>query len=446
MKRILLALVALLACGASYGQAYSVFKPGGNLTGTWNSQTVGEYLVNAQTGTTYTLALSDVNSLVTMNNAAANTLTIPTNASVAFPIGTIVRVQQIGAGVTTVSPAGGVTITNAAGITFKGGPATTSFLIGFRYGHVTFKKTGTDTWDITEYFNGTLLLNNFSDVSCTPNAYCPQIVAAGGAASWLSLGAGRGSSPVLGRAYVNYFGLNGTGDMLWETTGNNDQFTMSFPSGGGLSGIYMKNDTGNGLQLTVNGSADPSGSCGYGATFYPFVPSWKGCSVLDTNSGGAGFLLVLDNAVANMFLTQNSEMHWAGYSATPVIWEDIESAATTDAQVTLGDSTQGTSTLALKGPTRASVTVNGVPVGGSYTGTTGAIGGGALVAGACTSGTVAVGSSTTAMAVIASPVTYPGDGIFWHGYVSAAGTVTVKVCASVAATPIASNYNVRVFP
>lgn len=78
------------------------------------------------------------------------------------------------------------------------------------------------------------------------------------------------------------------------------------------------------------------------------------------------------------------------------------------------------------------------------TGTTGSIGGGALLAGACTSGTVAVTSSTTAMAVQASPVTYPGDGNYWLAYVSTAGTVTVKVCGAVAGTPTASTYNVRV--
>lgn len=77
-------------------------------------------------------------------------------------------------------------------------------------------------------------------------------------------------------------------------------------------------------------------------------------------------------------------------------------------------------------------------------GTTGSIGGGALLAGACTSGTVAITGTTTNMAVLASPVTYPGDGNYWMGYVSSAGTVTVKVCAAVAGTPSASVYNVRV--
>lgn len=80
----------------------------------------------------------------------------------------------------------------------------------------------------------------------------------------------------------------------------------------------------------------------------------------------------------------------------------------------------------------------------TLSGTTGSIGGGALLAGACTSGTVAVTGSTTAMSVVATPVTYPGDGTDWKGYVSSAGTVTVKVCALVAVTPTAGNYNVRV--
>jgi hypothetical protein len=77
-------------------------------------------------------------------------------------------------------------------------------------------------------------------------------------------------------------------------------------------------------------------------------------------------------------------------------------------------------------------------------GTTGSIGGSALAAGACSSGTVSVSAATTSMAVAATPSTYPGDGNVWNGYVSASGTVTVKVCAIVAGTPTASTYNVRV--
>lgn len=78
------------------------------------------------------------------------------------------------------------------------------------------------------------------------------------------------------------------------------------------------------------------------------------------------------------------------------------------------------------------------------TGTTGSIGGGALVAGQCASGTVTVTGATTAMAIAVTPVTYPGDGSDWKAYVSSSNTITVKVCAIVALTPTASTYNVRV--
>lgn len=65
---------------------------------------------NAQTGTTYTLALTDAGKRVTLSNASAITLTVDTNANVAFPVGTIIDLLQIGAGQVTVAAAGGVTI------------------------------------------------------------------------------------------------------------------------------------------------------------------------------------------------------------------------------------------------------------------------------------------------------------------------------------------------
>ena len=61
---------------------------------------------NAQTGTTYTFVLADAdNKLVTASNASAQTYSIPTNATTAFPIGTQLNLIQIGAGQVTVSAA-----------------------------------------------------------------------------------------------------------------------------------------------------------------------------------------------------------------------------------------------------------------------------------------------------------------------------------------------------
>ena len=81
---------------------------------------------------------------------------------------------------------------------------------------------------------------------------------------------------------------------------------------------------------------------------------------------------------------------------------------------------------------------------GALTGTTGSIGGSLLTIGTCSSGTVSVTGASTSMVATASPVTYPGDGNYWLAYVSAANTVTVKVCAVATLTPTASIYNVRV--
>lgn len=65
---------------------------------------------NVQTGTSYTLVLSDAFKLVAMDSAAPNTLTVPPNSSVAFPVGARVDLSQDGAGQTTIARGSGVTI------------------------------------------------------------------------------------------------------------------------------------------------------------------------------------------------------------------------------------------------------------------------------------------------------------------------------------------------
>jgi hypothetical protein len=60
--------------------------------------------LNAQTGTSYQLVLSDAGSNVDMNNAAANTVFIPPNSEVPFPLYTLVTVTQAGTGTTSIAP------------------------------------------------------------------------------------------------------------------------------------------------------------------------------------------------------------------------------------------------------------------------------------------------------------------------------------------------------
>lgn len=59
--------------------------------------------VNAQTGTSYELVLTDAGKIVTLSNGSGITLTIPANGAVAFPVGTQISLMQIGAGQVSVA-------------------------------------------------------------------------------------------------------------------------------------------------------------------------------------------------------------------------------------------------------------------------------------------------------------------------------------------------------
>lgn len=72
--------------------------------------------LNTQTAASYTAVLADgLNKIVTMDYATANDFKIPTDASVAFPIGTVLNIYCKGAGTTTISAvsSGTTTITSA---------------------------------------------------------------------------------------------------------------------------------------------------------------------------------------------------------------------------------------------------------------------------------------------------------------------------------------------
>ena len=95
--------------------------------------------VNTQTGTSYTLVLTDAGKQVTLSNASAVAVTVPLNSSVAFATGTRIMLLNLGAGLVTVAGAGGVTIGH--------GSADTTMP---QYGVMVLYKTATDTW-LAEY-------------------------------------------------------------------------------------------------------------------------------------------------------------------------------------------------------------------------------------------------------------------------------------------------------
>lgn len=72
--------------------------------------------VNAQTGATYTFVLGDAGNVVTLSNAGAVAVTVPTNASVAFPVGTVLTLILLSATASTLAGAGGVTVNGSAGL------------------------------------------------------------------------------------------------------------------------------------------------------------------------------------------------------------------------------------------------------------------------------------------------------------------------------------------
>lgn len=92
--------------------------------------------VSTQSGTAYTAVLGDANGFIRFTNGSAINFTIPTNASVAFPIGSTIEFEQAGAGALSLVAAGGVTINSrGADLTLAG-----------QYSVGAVKKVATNTW------------------------------------------------------------------------------------------------------------------------------------------------------------------------------------------------------------------------------------------------------------------------------------------------------------
>lgn len=84
----------------------------------------------------YTLVLGDQCRIIQTDNASANTVTVPTDASVNFPVGTEIAVIQYGTGQTTIVAASGVTIRSRNSYT----------KIADRYTGATLVKLGVNDW------------------------------------------------------------------------------------------------------------------------------------------------------------------------------------------------------------------------------------------------------------------------------------------------------------
>ena len=99
----------------------------------WVTAATTNLVINAQTGTTYTLVSGDLNKLVTLSNSSAITLTIPSSV---FTTGQQINIQQLGAGQVTVQGDGTSTFTG------------TGTKLRAQYSAATIVCTGTNTFTL----------------------------------------------------------------------------------------------------------------------------------------------------------------------------------------------------------------------------------------------------------------------------------------------------------
>jgi hypothetical protein len=113
----------------------------GALTLAYDYAAGSKLTLNAQTAT-YTVVLADADQkLITMSVASANDFLIPTNANVAFPVGTVINVIQIGAGQTTIKA-----VTSGTTTVSSTGATSAQPKLRAQFSAASCIKVATDTW------------------------------------------------------------------------------------------------------------------------------------------------------------------------------------------------------------------------------------------------------------------------------------------------------------
>jgi len=101
------------------------------------------YTLNSQSGATYTLASTDqYQVLVITTNASTKTVSIPTDATYAFPNGTAITILNTGAGLLTINAvtSGTTTVTSAGAVSASPTVA--------QYKAAVAIKTATNAWTV----------------------------------------------------------------------------------------------------------------------------------------------------------------------------------------------------------------------------------------------------------------------------------------------------------
>lgn len=178
---------------------------------------------NAQTGTSYTGVLSDANNCVTMSNAAANTFCVPPNSSVAYPVGTQLTIEELGAGITTVAPAGasgcagsGVTIDSAS----YGSSTTQTYAFAGAYDFLQIRETAANVWLVTAVGPGRATINAGTNVteSGTPANLTINSSGGGGSSAWSSLANPTANLVLSMGGFTTTFNQTSAVDWIWANT------------------------------------------------------------------------------------------------------------------------------------------------------------------------------------------------------------------------------------
>ena len=93
--------------------------------------------INAQTGTTYVPVIADAGVMVTLSNASAITVTLPSNATVGYTVGAEVDFLWLGVGQPSFVAGSGATVNGTPGLKLRA-----------RYSACTAKKVATNDWVI----------------------------------------------------------------------------------------------------------------------------------------------------------------------------------------------------------------------------------------------------------------------------------------------------------
>lgn len=202
------------------------------------------YRITTQSGTTYTLALGDAATQIEFTNSAAVTVTIPLNATVAFPVGTFLNIRQMGTGlITVVGATGAVTIHSPGGLN-----------TGSQYSTVSLVKDASDTWIFAGTGSGT--------PTTVPNAPVVTSAVAGAEQATVNWTAptSNGGSAITAYGIVGYIGTTASALGSASATATSATLTGLIDGQAYTFRVFASNANGAGPNSALSNIVTPNGS------------------------------------------------------------------------------------------------------------------------------------------------------------------------------------------